>query len=126
MRGSTDNVITKIEISDSQRENFWNNVDVRGLDDCWTWREGKNADMYPSFSIGNRKTMGAHKFSYLMHYGELPKGHYVCHTCDNRRCVNPNHLFSATQQGNVDDMVRKGKTFKGWKRNGPRGQFIKP
>jgi hypothetical protein len=80
---------------------------------CWEWNNWTNDKGYGEFSIKKRKVL-AHRASYMAHNNltELPKGMYVCHTCDNPPCINPNHLFLGTQQDNMDDMYNKGRRKK--------------
>ena len=57
----------------------------------------------------------AHRASYEAFVGQIPKGMYVCHACDNVACVNPNHLFLGTQKQNLQDMKTKGRSTRGEK-----------
>lgn len=57
---------------------------------------------------GQRKTIDAHRASWIVHHGPIPDGMFVCHHCDNKPCVRPDHLFLGTNQDNVDDAVAKG------------------
>lgn len=80
---------------------------------CWNWkgatRNGYGRLLVGSRSDKSRRSVSAHRLSYETFKGEVPAGMEVCHTCDNPRCVNPDHLFPGTRQDNVDDRERKGR-----------------
>jgi hypothetical protein len=100
----------------SLEERFWEKVDFKGKDECWEWKGGCFSDGYGSFKIDG-KTIRSHRISYELSKGEIPKSLFVCHTCDNPKCVNPNHLFLGTNKDNLQDAVKKGRIATG-DRNG--------
>jgi len=89
------------------KERFWQKV--HKTDRCWLWIGGKFGSGYGAFNDRNRKPQGAHRISWLFHFGEIPSGLLVCHHCDNPICVRPDHLFVGTEKDNQVDRVRKGR-----------------
>jgi hypothetical protein len=88
---------------------------VRSANGCLEWQGFINPAGYGEIGLGGREDgiTGVHRAAWLVAVGEIPAGMFVCHTCDNRRCVEPTHLFLGTLQDNVDDMVRKGRQAAG-------------
>ena len=80
---------------------------AEGGGDCWIWFKVKPGT-YGRIMV-NGKKVKAHRYSYEKKYGPIPSGLHACHTCDNPRCVNPDHIFPGTDTDNVRDCVRKGR-----------------
>jgi len=82
-------------------EEFWSLVALGGPDDCWEWQAGVNGDGYGYF-----KKQRATRVAYALRNG-APEG-LVLHTCGNRLCCNPAHLYDGTHDENMQDMARDG------------------
>ena len=93
---------------------FLQKVDVSGFDPnaCWTFRGASKGNGYGHVTV-EREQVTAHRRSYELFCGPVPDGLDVCQTCDNRNCVNPDHLFVGTRQQNMDDCKAKGRTAGG-------------
>ncbi len=76
--------------------------------DCMEWQGYVNPSGYGKL-MHDLKPYRAHRLSYLVFKGEIPKEKEVCHMCDNKKCINPSHLFLGTHQQNMNDMVKKGR-----------------
>jgi hypothetical protein len=74
---------------------------------CWLWTGGTHKTGYGAFTICKRKQVSAHRISWEIHHGSIPKGLCVLHRCDTPSCVNPAHLFLGTNQENSKDCVKK-------------------
>lgn len=85
---------------------FWSKV--RFGPGCWEWAGSLSPQGYGRFSVSNYPEY-AHRLVYELVAGPIPAGLYVCHHCDNRKCVRPDHLFAGSHQDNTDDMVAKGR-----------------
>ncbi len=91
------------------RQRFWRQVDKKQNDLCWNWTGYCNNSGYGQFQI-NKTMVLVHRFSYELFFGKIPENKpCICHTCDNPKCVNPGHLFSGTNQDNIDDRNNKNR-----------------
>lgn len=85
---------------------FWRGV--AKSDGCWLWSGTRRNGKHGSLSNLNEPVY-VHRLSWAIHYGPIPMGGCICHTCDVGRCVRPDHLFLGTQADNVADMWAKGR-----------------
>ena len=90
-------------------ERFLNKIEVDSTTDCHNWTDQIRPDRYGDFRMGERKEL-AHRASWLLLVGDIPESKWVLHHCDNRSCVNPDHLYIGTHQDNMDDMVERGRS----------------
>lgn len=80
--------------------------------ECWNWNAAVGSSGYGHFWMDG-KPIPSNRASYKIYIGEIPNGNLVLHKCDNRLCVNPNHLFLGSNQDNMKDMVTKNRQAKG-------------
>lgn len=78
-------------------------------ENCWNWTGALFAQGYGCIGISGGKVVKAHRFSYEHFIGQIPEGKLVCHKCDNKKCINPGHLFLGSHHDNNLDCVRKGR-----------------
>jgi hypothetical protein len=80
--------------------------------DCWKWLGAHYPNGYGVVWNGHA-LVSVHRFSWLLSFGPIPTGLLVCHHCDTRSCIRPEHLFLGTHQDNMTDALIKGRTARG-------------
>ena len=95
---------------------FFSKVDVKDKRDCWEFRGHKAIGGYGNVTIRGQHYY-AHRLSYEIFCGEIPKDMVIRHVCDNAACCNPCHLTTGTQMDNVVDRMIRGRSAVG-SRNG--------
>lgn len=95
-------------------ERFWSRV-VKHESGCWLFGGDRFGNKYGQISDGTGRRGGnvrVHRYSYEIHHGEIPRGKFVCHKCDVKNCVNPEHLYAGDHEDNTRDIVERKRTRK--------------
>ena len=100
-----------IELDDDLVSRFW--TKVHKSSGCWEWQGKRDRWGYGRINARGNKTIKAHRLSYVIHRSPIPQGLNVLHTCDNPRCVRPDHLWLGTIADNNRDMAQKGRARSG-------------
>ena len=98
----------KMKINEKDIERFMDKIEFEPTSGCWLWDGPINYAGYGHFKLNNRNER-AHRVSYIIHNGNIPEGMSICHKCDVRACVRPDHLWVGTHKENCLDRGKKKK-----------------
>ena len=111
MGGKPSNFESSYIFTDKDINRFWEKVNRKSLDECWDWQASLFTGGYGKFCLTDwqdhniRRDYAAHRVSWVICKGPIPDDKLVLHKCDNRKCVNPRHLYLGNQSDNVSDRV---------------------
>lgn len=105
-------VSKKLIFKSYEHQSYWTRLILEERiikqDGCWGWKGSKNRHGYGEIKV-NRIHMNASRAAWIAYKSEIPENMYVLHTCDNRACCNPEHLWLGTAKDNMQDMIKKGR-----------------
>lgn len=103
-------------VSGNMTKRIMARVKVNEQTDCWEWQGYKCKKGYGRITISSGKYVLVHRYMYEHCVGKIPDGLFVCHSCDNPKCCNPEHLWVGTDSDNQQDSIEKGR------KNAPCGE----
>lgn len=111
------NKCSAVSKHDPIEKRLWESVKI-DANGCWNWQKFRCPKGYGRISY-NGKGWQAHRVAYVLTHGvELTETDFICHTCDNPPCINPDHLFLGNVKLNAEDMVKKGRNKNLYKAHG--------
>jgi HNH endonuclease/Homeodomain-like domain-containing protein len=91
-------------------DRFWEKTKLVG--GCWEWQGCLDYPNGYGRSYFRGRSRRTHRIAFILAKGEIPDGLFVCHTCDNKKCCNPDHLFVGTYLDNIADKVAKNRQYR--------------